>query len=68
MLFLPNFFAFMGLRTQTGSLNNPRDWLICLVIIGVASLGKFGGGTIASLLTGLNWREAVPLGILMNTR
>lgn len=68
VLFLPTFFAFTGLRTQIGLLNSPRDWLFCLLIIGVASLGKFGGGTVASRLTGLNWREAASLGILMNTR
>jgi len=68
VLFLPTFFAFTGLRTQIGLLNNPRDWLFCLLIIGVASLGKFGGGTIASRLTGLDWRKAASLGILMNTR
>ncbi|HEV2425133.1 MAG TPA: cation:proton antiporter [Terriglobia bacterium] len=68
VLFLPAFFAFTGLRTQIGLLNNLRDWLICLLIIGVASLGKFGGGTIAARLTGLNWQQAASLGILMNTR
>lgn len=68
VLFLPTFFAFTGLRTQIGLLDNPRDWLICLVIIGVASLGKFGGGTIAAWLTGLDLRQAASLGILMNTR
>lgn len=68
ILFLPAFFAFTGLRTQIGLLHGGADWAICLVIIIVASLGKFGGGTIAAWLTGLGWREAASLGILMNTR
>lgn len=68
VLFLPTFFAFTGLRTQIGLLHGLRDWLICVLIIAVASLGKFGGGTIAARLTGLDWREAASLGILMNTR
>lgn len=68
VLFLPTFFAFTGLRTQIGLVHGLRDWLICLLIIGVASLGKFGGGTIAARLTGLEWRQAASLGILMNTR
>jgi len=34
----------------------------------VATLGKFGGSTIAALTTGLNWRESAALGVLMNTR
>ncbi len=68
VLFLPTFFAFTGLRTQIGLVHGLRDWLICLAIIGVASLGKFGGGAIAARLTGLPWRQAASLGILMNTR
>jgi Kef-type K+ transport system membrane component KefB len=68
ILFLPTFFAFTGLRTQIGLVHGLRDWLICLAIIGVASLGKFGGGAIAARLTGLPGRQAAGLGILMNTR
>jgi Kef-type K+ transport system membrane component KefB len=67
-LFLPTFFAFTGLRTQIGLVHGLRNWLICLAIIGVASLGKFGGGAIAAWLTGLPGRQAAGLGILMNTR
>ena len=68
ILFLPVFFAFTGLRTQIGLVHGFRDWAICAAIVVVASLGKFGGGTIAARLTGLGWREAASLGILMNTR
>src|SRR5579863_888112 len=68
VLFLPTFFAFTGLRTQIGLVHGVRDWLICILIIVVASVGKFGGGAIAARLTGLDWREAASLGILMNTR
>jgi Kef-type K+ transport system membrane component KefB len=38
------------------------------VIIGVATLGKLGGSALAAKLTGLNWRESMQLGALMNTR
>jgi len=68
VLFLPTFFAFTGLRTQIGLVHGLRNWLICLAIIGVASLGKFGGGAVAARLTGLPWRQAAGLGIVMNTR
>jgi Kef-type K+ transport system membrane component KefB len=68
VLFLPVFFAFTGLRTQIALVHGVRDWLICLLIIAVASLGKFGGGTLAARLTGLTWGESASLGILMNTR
>ena len=68
VLFLPTFFAFTGLRTQLGLVHGLRDWLICILVIAVASVGKFGGGAIAAWLTGLDWRQAASLGILMNTR
>lgn len=68
VLLLPLFFAFTGLRTQIGLLNDIDGWLICLLIIGVATLGKLGGGALAARLTGMNWRESLQLGALMNTR
>jgi len=68
VLLLPTFFAFTGLRTQVALVDGAGAWLLCLAIIGVASLGKFGGSAIAARLTGLGWRDAASLGILMNTR
>ena len=65
---LPAFFAFTGLRTQIGLLTHRREWMFCFVIILVASLGKFGGSSIAARLNGFNWRDASVLGVLMNTR
>jgi Kef-type K+ transport system membrane component KefB len=68
VLLLPVFFAFTGMRTHVGLLQEPADWLICLLIILVASFGKFGGTFFAARLTGSDGREAASLGILMNTR
>jgi len=68
VLLLPLFFAFTGLRTQIDLLNNVQDWLICFVIIAVATAGKFGGSALAARLTGMKWRESFQLGALMNTR
>ncbi len=68
VLLLPVFFAFTGLRTQIGLLNSAQDWLICLVIIAVATAGKLGGSALAARLTGMKWRESLQLGALMNTR
>ena len=68
VLLLPVFFAFSGLRTQIGLLNGAQDWLICLLIISVATAGKLGGSALASRLTGMKWRESLQLGALMNTR
>lgn len=68
VLLLPLFFAFTGLRTEIGLLDGAQDWLICIAIIGVATLGKLGGSTIAARVTGMKWRESLQLGALMNTR
>ena len=68
VLLLPVFFAFTGLRTQVGLLTDAQDWLICLIIIAVPTAGKLGGSAVAARLTGMNWRESLQLGALMNTR
>ncbi len=68
VLFLPAFFVFTGLRTQIGLIHRWGDWGVCLVIILVASLGKFLSGAAAARLTGLYWRQALSLGALMNAR
>lgn len=68
VLFLPLFFAYSGLRTQISLVSQPREWLVTAVLIAVATIGKFGGSVVAGRLTGLRWREASAIGILMNTR
>jgi Kef-type K+ transport system membrane component KefB len=68
LILLPIFFAITGLRTQIGLLTEPAQWLLCLAIIGVAVLGKFGGATAAAKLVGQPWRSSFSIGALMNTR
>ncbi len=68
VLLLPLFFAYSGLRTEIGLLNSASAWVMCGLIVAAACVGKFGGSAIAARLTGLRWREATALGILMNTR
>jgi Kef-type K+ transport system membrane component KefB len=65
---LPLFFAFSGLRTHLGSLNDLSSWLICAGIIAIAMLGKLGGSMLAARCQGMNWNESFTLGALMNTR
>jgi Kef-type K+ transport system membrane component KefB len=67
VLLLPSFFAFTGMRTQIGLLGS-EQLLACALIILVASVGKFGGSALAARATGLGGRQAMALGILMNTR
>jgi Kef-type K+ transport system membrane component KefB len=68
VLLLPAFFAFTGMRTQVGLVSGVDNWLLCGLIVVVASVGKFGGSALAARLTGLGWRDATALGVLMNTR
>jgi len=68
LFLLPLFFAFSGLRTHVGLLNDATSWLVCLAIIGVATLGKLGGTMVTAQLTGMNWNDSFALGALMNTR
>ncbi|UJR82848.1 cation:proton antiporter [Sandaracinus amylolyticus] len=68
VLLVPIFFAFTGMRTQIGLVSGATDWLICGVIVLVATMGKFGGSLVAARFAGLGWRDASALGILMNTR
>ncbi len=68
VLLLPAFFAYTGLRTQIGLVNGYEQWMMCAMIVIVASIGKFGGSLIAARITGLDWRDSAALGVLMNTR
>jgi Kef-type K+ transport system membrane component KefB len=68
VLLLPSFFAFTGMRTEIGLLDDAGDWLLCAGIVAVATLGKLGGAALAARATGMAWRPALALGILMNTR
>jgi Kef-type K+ transport system membrane component KefB/nucleotide-binding universal stress UspA family protein len=68
VLLLPVFFAYSGLKTQVGMLNDLDKWLLCAAVVGVAILGKYIGTYAAARFSGINQREASALGWLMNTR
>lgn len=68
VVLLPLFFAFTGLRTQIGLLDDLASWLWCFGLIVVAVVGKLGGSMLAARWAGMNWRDATALGVLMNTR
>lgn len=67
VLLLPLFFAFTGLRTSLGLVGSADLW-VCVLVIGIAILGKFAGSALAARLSGMPWREAGAIGVLMNTR
>jgi Kef-type K+ transport system membrane component KefB len=65
---LPLFFAFTGLRTQIGLLNDWAGVGVCLGLVVVATLGKLGGSMLAARWSGMDWHDSFALGALMNTR
>ncbi|HEY0553877.1 MAG TPA: cation:proton antiporter [Thermoanaerobaculia bacterium] len=68
VLLLPLFFAFTGLRTQVGLLNDGWSWMVCAGLILVAVSGKLGGTLVTARWTGMSWGDSFSLGALMNTR
>ena len=68
LLFLPLYFVYNGLRTHIGLINSPVLWIICLLVLLVACLGKILGGSLSLKAFGASWKESFTLGTLMNTR
>jgi len=68
VFFLPIFFTYTGLRTNIGSLDSASAWAWCVLIVALATLGKFGGAYLAARVSGLNHMESKVLGVMMNTR
>jgi len=68
VFFLPIFFTYTGLRTDIGGLDSAEAWGWCALLIGLATLGKFGGAYVAARVAGLGHHESSILGIMMNTR
>lgn len=68
VFFLPIFFTYTGLRTNVGGLDSATDWGWCLLLVAMATVGKFGGCYVAARKSGLDGRESRAIGIMMNTR
>lgn len=66
-LLLPLFFVVTGLSVDLTTMTGGGA-LVLLAIVAVACLGKLGGVAIPARLTGMDWRDATTLGLLMNTR
>ena len=68
VVLLPLFFATTGLRLDLGGLRGAAAWSAFLWILLAAVGGKLGGSMLAARATGMDWREAAGLGVLLNTR
>ena len=67
-LLLPLFFALIGLRTRLDLLKGKSMWGYAAAIVAIAVLGKLAGAALTAKATGMNWKESLGLGVLMNTR
>ncbi|KAI0443457.1 K+/H+ antiporter 1 [Xylaria telfairii] len=68
VLLIPLYFAFSGLSTNLGLLNDGITWAYVIAIIAIAFSGKIIGGTVAARLNGLVWRESLTIGVLMSCK
>ena len=68
VLFLPLYFVYSGLHTQIGLISTVWLWLVCLLVLVIACVGKISGSMFAARLVGESWHTSLSLGILMNTR
>jgi Kef-type K+ transport system membrane component KefB len=68
VLLLPLFFVYSGLRTRIGLMSGGVMWLYFAAVVVTAIVGKVGGATLSARATGVSWREAASLGVLVNTR
>lgn len=68
VLFLPLYFALSGLNTNLGLLNSGITWAYVVGVCAIAFIGKIAGGTLASRLNGLVWRESLTIGCLMSCK
>ncbi|KIX07737.1 uncharacterized protein Z518_02391 [Rhinocladiella mackenziei CBS 650.93] len=68
VLFLPLYFALSGLSTNLGLLDNGVTWGYVVGVCAIAFFGKIAGGTLASRLNGLVWRESFTIGCLMSCK
>jgi Kef-type K+ transport system membrane component KefB/nucleotide-binding universal stress UspA family protein len=66
--FMPVFFGITGLSADLTVLANRDIALMTLLVIAVASLGKFAGAFLGGAMGGLTRREALALGCAMNAR
>jgi Kef-type K+ transport system membrane component KefB/nucleotide-binding universal stress UspA family protein len=66
--FMPIFFGMSGLAADLTIL---KDWnlaALTLLLVAIASIGKFSGAFAGAMIGRLSWREGIALGCAMNAR
>jgi Kef-type K+ transport system membrane component KefB/nucleotide-binding universal stress UspA family protein len=67
-LFMPVFFALVGVGTDLAALARPELMLLTAGLIVLASLGKFSGAFLGGRIGGLSYAESFAVGCGMNAR
>ena len=65
-MLIPLFFSYTGLRTDVGALGVNLG--LTALVIALAIAGKVGGAFMGARITGFDVRNALALGVLLNTR
>ncbi|KAG8952978.1 K(+)/H(+) antiporter [Tulasnella sp. 424] len=68
IIFLPLYFTLSGLSTNLGLLDSGVTWGYTIMILVVAYIGKFFGGSGAARVAGFGWRESFTIGTLMSCK
>jgi Kef-type K+ transport system membrane component KefB/nucleotide-binding universal stress UspA family protein len=67
-LFAPVFFGVAGVGTDFSVFKDPSLISLALIVVAIASVGKFAGAFIGGRVGGLTLRESLALGCGMNAR
>lgn len=67
-LLLPLYFASSGLKTDVSKIRGAEAWGLLALVITTACSGKIIGTFVVALLCKIPVREALTLGLLMNTK
>ncbi|CDY69175.1 BnaCnng62230D [Brassica napus] len=67
-LLLPLYFASSGLKTDVTTIRGAQSWGLLVLVILTTCFGKIVGTVGASMLCKVPFREAMALGVLMNTK
>ena len=67
-LFAPVFFGLAGIGTDLSVFKDPSLIWLVVIVVAIASLGKFAGAFVGGRIGGLSFRESLALGCGMNAR
>jgi len=67
-LLLPLYFAASGLKTNVATIHGTTSWGLLVLVITIACAGKILGTFFVAIAHKVQFREALTLGFLMNTK